>query len=427
MQKSFKRSTSVQFASVVFKPENLSILAARNLAMNSPRLVVLAPMLLFSVLMAATSEVNAYFFKRHPLYCGPVTLAEQIADADAALLVRLVETKAPEEAFRGSTTLSIIEVTRGWKGKFKQGDNLTLPYSLKGMPGDLFLWTGSTDETGTEISWDRSQKVTDASYRYITQAPSPEKPKALRLEYFLKFLEAADALISNDANDEFGDVAHDDIVKIKDKLDRATIRQWITDTKTPPLRLTLYGQLLGLCGNADDAEMLRARIGEDAREFRCGLDGLISGYLLLTGAEGLEFIDEKKLRVKGAPFSETYAAMQALRFMWSHGNGRISEDRLRQSMRELLAEPSFADLVISDLARWKDWSAQVRLLKLYGTGEYDTPPIRRAIVRYLFLMEQDQPPDSAAARETRMKIEKLRVQDPTTVKHVEKFLIVPVR
>lgn len=385
--------------------------------------VLFAPMLLFSVLMTAMSEVRACFFEPHPLYCrGPLTLAEQVAESDAALLVRWVETKVPEGASSGSTTFSIIEVTRGWKDKFKQGDKFTLPYSLSGLPGDLSLWMGSTDETGTEVSWDRPHKVSNSSYRYIVQAPSPEKPMALRLEYFLKFLEASDPLISKDAHDEFGYAAHGDIVKIKDKLDRVTIRQWITDTRTQPLRLTLYGRLLGLCGNADDAEMLRTRIGEYDHEFRFGLDGLISGYLLLTGAEGLEFIDEKKLKVKGAPFSETYAAMQALRFMWSHGNGRISEDRLRQSMRKLMDQPSFADLVIRDLANWKDWSVQERLMKLYGTGEYDMPPIKRAIVRFLFLMEKSLPADSAAAQETRMNIEKLRVQDPTTVKQVEKFL-----
>lgn len=109
----FKRSTSVQFASVVFKPENLSILAARNLAMNFPRLLVLASMLLSSVLMAATSEVSACFFEPHPLYCrGPLTLVEQLAESDAALLVRWVETKAPEGTFRGSSLFAELgEIT----------------------------------------------------------------------------------------------------------------------------------------------------------------------------------------------------------------------------------------------------------------------------------------------------------------------------
>ncbi|GIS58489.1 MAG: hypothetical protein CM1200mP2_07140 [Planctomycetaceae bacterium] len=100
----------------------------------------------------------------------------------------------------------------------------------------------------------------------------------------------------------------------------------------------------------------------------------MSGYLLLVGEKGLPLIEQLKLknqflvdangkvltdkkgRKKLVPFSETYAAMQALRFMWSYADGRIAKPRLGQSMRILLDRPKLADLVIADLARWKDWS-----------------------------------------------------------------------
>ncbi len=396
--------------------------------MNSPRLLMLVSMLLFSVLMVATSKVSACPICR---VRAPLALAKQVAESDAAVLVRWVETKSPEATLGGSTTFSIIDVSRGPKDKLKQGDKITISRFLGGMKGDLFFLMGETDETDEKIEWNNPLKVTDSSYRYIVQAPSPETPKAQRLEYFLKFLEASDPLISKDAYEEFTNASYEDIVMLKDKLERAKICQWITNTETPPIRLTLYGRLLGLCGNADDAVMLRTRIGEYSQEFRLGLDnglawrleldGLISGYLLLTGAEGLDFIDEKILKAKDAPFAETYAAMQALRFMWTHGDGRISQDRLRQSIRELLDRPYLADLVIADLGRWKDWSVQDRLMKLYGTGELDLPIIKRAIVRFLLTMEKSLPPDSAAARETRQNIDKLRVQDPKTFKDAEKF------
>jgi hypothetical protein len=47
-------------------------------------------------------------------------------------------------------------------------------------------------------------------------------------------------------------------------------------------------------------------------------------------------------------------AVQALELVWCSNNGRIDPERLRQSMRRLLERPGFTDLVIADLALWKD-------------------------------------------------------------------------
>ena len=80
---------------------------------------------------------------------------------------------------------------------------------------------------------------------------------------------------------------------------------------------------------------------------------MISGYLLLTGNTGLDNLDDWKFKVhngKKAAFSETYASMMGLRFMWQYAGGRISNERLQQSMRLLLDQPELADLVIADFA-----------------------------------------------------------------------------
>ena len=126
--------------------------------------------------------------------------------------------------------------------------------------------------------------------------------------------------------------------------------------------------------------------GED---FRLGIDGIMGGYLLLTGERGLEVLEAKKLKDKKAPFSETYAAMQALRFMWQYGGNRIEPDRMRQSMRILLERPELADLVIADLARMKDWSVQEKLMSLYDEEEYNIPSIKRAIVKFMLAAAKD--------------------------------------
>lgn len=429
-------------------------------------LIVLAA---FALLVPQTvrAERHVKMVARCCPFCSApsLTLSEQLTAADAAVLVQWVEGKAPEEKSAGSTTYSIIEVARGPKDKLKKDDKITVPRFRAGKKGDLFMLFGTKDK---EIDWSSPLEVTETTYQYIVQSPSPESMPGKRLEYFLKFLEFSDQLVANDAYGEFANAPYEEIVKIKEKMDREKIRKWVSNKETAPTRLGLYGLLLGLCGNNDDAKMMAAKIDEQVQDFRLGIDGLISGYLLLTGDKGLDVIDKGKLKDKKVPFSETYAAMQALRFMWTYGNGRISKERLRQSMRELLDRPELADLVVADLARWEDWTVQDRLMKLYGEGDYNIPSIKRAIVRYLLTAAKIAPPKvnakpedkagdkpkvevkatevakvetksgettqgnkpaeavkpeaaSPAALQARANLEKLRENDPKTVKEAERF------
>jgi len=126
------------------------------------------------------------------------------------------------------------------------------------------------------------------------------------------------------------------------------------------------------------------------------------------------------------PFSETYAAMQALRFMWTYGE-RIDKERLRESMRILLDRPELADLVIADLARWEDWSIIDRLMSLYDAEEYGIPSIKRAIVRYMLVASKNKPEEGAAAdhvKKAQKYLDTLRKTDPKTVKQAERFFFV---
>jgi hypothetical protein len=142
--------------------------------------------------------------------------------------------------------------------------------------------------------------------------------------------------------------------------------------------------------------------GED--EFRLGIDGVMGGYLLLKGPAGLDVVDKAKFLDKKVPFSETYAALQALRFMWQYGDDRISKERLRASMRLLLDRPELSDIVIADLARWKDWTVQDRLRGMYGQEAYDVPSVKRAIVRYMFASTKDTGDKPAADKGASEKV-----------------------
>ncbi|MDA1165644.1 MAG: hypothetical protein O3B13_21315 [Planctomycetota bacterium] len=395
-----------------------------------------------------------------------LTMAEQLAQADAAVLVQWVGgTKATDKS-AGETVYEIRQIVRNHKGELKIEDRVTLPRYRESKVGDLFLLVGSK---GASIEWGSPLEVTETSFNYVAQAPSPEVPVSKRLVYYVRFLEYPDQMIANDAYGEFANAPYADITQLSDKLPREKIRGWITNPQTPATRMGLYGLLIGLCGTEEDAGVLEAKILEKTDDFRLGIDGLMSGYLLLRGEKGLSVLDNEKLKNRDVPFSETYAAMQALRFMERYSEGRIEKARLRESMRILLERPELADLVIADLARWKDWGIQDRLMDIYvssitnvpvtdenqaevtelkakasklvdgkfavtldeKTAEaFSVPSIKRAIVRYMLVSSKDLPDDATSGEDSvipeyvskgRSYVEILRELDPKTVSQAERF------
>lgn len=353
-----------------------------------------------------------------------LTLTEQLSQSDVAVLTQWTSAEKGNLEKAGKTVFEIKEIVRqSDKNKFKVGDKITINRHRPGKKGNLFLLLGTK---GAEIDWGDPIEVTETSYHYISQAPPPEEKTSKRLRYFLKFLEFPDQMISNDAYAEFANAPYEDIATLSKEMPHEKIRKWLVDSNTPVTRIGLYGLMLGLCGQGEDVAFMEKKINEPTKEFRLGIDGVISGYLLLTGADGLDKIDETKFVPKDVAFSETYAAMQALRFMWTYGDGRISKDRLRKSMRLLLDRPELTDLVVADLARWDDWSVMDRLMKMYGTEDYNIPSIKRAIVRYLLVASKGKNkkgggPDPATTEQAKELLAKLRKEDPKTVKSAERF------
>jgi hypothetical protein len=332
----------------------------------------------------APSGVDACPFCSAP----SLTMTEQLSGADSAVLVKWMGGTPAKLSDAGSTDFEVVEVVHQPDGgKLQKGSKLNLIRYRSGKAGDLFLLLGTLG--GGNIEWGAPLEVSQAGFEYMKNSPKPDEPAFKRLSYFMKHLENPDRMISDDAFGEFANASYADVVKLAKVLPREKLRTWLTSSSVSPGRIGLYGMMLGLCGDQEDAALMEAKIVEPKEDFRLGIDGVMGGYLLLTGDRGLAVLEEKKLKDKKAPFSETYAAMQALRFMWQYGDNRIEHDRLRQSMRLLLDRPELADLVIADLARMKDWSVQDRLMELYEAEAYNIPSIKRAIVRFMLAATKD--------------------------------------
>ena len=371
---------------------------------------------------AATSAALSCPFCEAP----SLTLTEQLNQADVAVLVQYVESKAAdrEKGFAGETTYEVVDVVHDAAENYKHGGRIKLDRDRAAKRGDLFLLLGTK---GNGVEWASPLEVSEASFQYIKQAPSKETNTSERLKYFVRFLEYPDPLIAGDAYGEFANAPYADITPIKDTFPREKLREWLTDPNTPATRLGLYGLMLGLCGTEEDKKLMEQKITEPTQDFRLGIDGIMAGYLLLTGEEGLKLIDDTKLRDADIPFSETYAGMQALRFLWTYAPERVSKERLRESMRILLDRPDLADLVVTDLARWEDWSITDKLWEIYHDDDYNIPSIKRAIVRFYLVAERaktadmENPQPLASAEKAREYLVTLRRDDPKTVQAAERF------
>lgn len=360
-----------------------------------------------------------------------LTMTEQLTQSDAAVLAQWVGGTPAKGNDAGATTYEVVEVVHQPPGsKLAKGTKVELVRYRASKAGDLFLLLGT--KGGAVLDWGSPLEVTETSYKYMKEAPKPDVPATERLKYFVQYLENPEQAISNDAYGEFANTAYGDIVQIKSLMPRDKLRKWIVDPQFSPSRLGLYGLMLGLCGTAEDVKLLEGRILDSSEEFRLGIDGIMGGYLLLAGEPGLKVLDEHKLLSKEAPFSETYAAMQALRFMWQYGDGQIPAARLQQSMRLLLTRPELADLVIADLARWKDWSIQSQLMDMYGKEEYDIPSIKRAIVRFMLASTKDVTtangePAADLPQHAQLGakyLAELEQKDPKTVSEAKRFFLI---
>jgi hypothetical protein len=367
-------------------------------------------------------------------FCPPTepTLSEQLAQADAVALAQWVEgvpAEADDGTAVGRTTFLAVQVIKSPGDALARGERLTIPAYRAGKPGELFLLSGKLEGTAAEgVTWDAPREITETAFHYIAQAPGPETPATKRLRYFVRFLEYPDPLIGDDAYAEFAQAPYEDVAAVRETFSREKLRAWLTDPDTLAPRRGLYGLMLGLCGTEADAELLKGLIEDPRDTIRLGIDGVIGGFILLTEGEGLDFIERTKLADPQAPIADVHSAMTALRFLWEYAEGVVPRERIKAALHPVLGRPEAADLAITDLARWKDWTVQDRLMDLFKQGNEENPlgeiAVRRAIIRYMLAStqdaatEQEPPPHVIKGQE---HLEELRELDPRGVAAAERL------
>jgi len=334
--------------------------------------------------------------------------------------------EATDERHLDLTTFRILRITRSHKKfRLKTNDEIAVTSRVAGKKGQKFIL--SAREVQGELRWGPPWKFNEARSKYLTQAPSQAVTDRTRIEFFLTFLEHADARIAQDAFEEFELVIpYEAVVTSAQLLPAAKLRKAVFAENANQIRLSTYARMLGLCGNADDAKRLEKKILDVPDHFRLGVGGMIIAYLWLTGEKGLEVIEEKVIRNRKLKFGELYSAFRAVGFLWDHGQKRIQRKRLQKSMKLLLDRPIMFELAILRLAVMRDWSVQHRVMASYGKEPNEQPSDRRAMLRYLIASTKDRPKDKNAKLPQHVVkglkyLKALEKRDPKTADQVRRF------
>ncbi|WP_166825429.1 hypothetical protein [Thalassoroseus pseudoceratinae] len=361
-------------------------------------------------------------------FCAPTdpTLSERVSQSDAASLGQWVEAQEMDGSKGAETKFAVLSHLK-FPEKVKPA-TIHVPEFVRGQTGDLFLLLGQLDpDSESIILWERPEAITETAFQYVNQAPAPETAPAKRLPYFHRFLEFSDPLIGDDAYAEFAKAPYEAVFAARESYSREKLRKWLTSEDVLAPRRGLYGLLLGLVGNDEDAQLLKQLIDDQSDSVRLGIDGVMAGFVLLRGNDGLRYLRLKIFEDPKTPITDVHAGLTAMRFLWRSGPPDISRDIIKETVHGALDRPEAADLAIADLARWKDWSVQEELMTLYHKKDTENPlgqiATRRAIIRYLLAssLDDDAKDQPQHVEQAKQYIEEIRKSDPRGVAAAERI------
>ena len=378
------------------------------------RIIAPAPMMLWAlstVIMASLALTGNVFASTCP-FCQAInlTFAEQLEAKDVAVVAKLLKLPEPVSDLDADLPKASMEITKVLKGDDHVAVGMKFNVVVVGTypVGQEFLVMGVNPP---EISWTTPMKASDRVFKYLETIQSLPESGADRLAFFQDYFEDKESVLAFDAYDEFAKAPYEDLIALKPRMPKEKLVTWIKDPELSHNRRRLYLTMLGVCGGAEEAKVLEAFIESGDRRQQAGLDALLASYLTLKGADGLPLIVDTFLTNTETEYVDVLAAVQALRF---HGTevDIVPKKDIVAAVRNVLDRPRMADMVIPDLARWKDWSVMERLVKMFKDADDETNWLRVPVITYL----RECPKPEAAGY-----IKELAKIDPDAVARAEFF------
>lgn len=350
-------------------------------------------------------------------FCSSIalTFTEQLNANEIAVVAELVEPPPPPEPDEDGFLeypqgkFRIVGILKG--DKFVKNDDVFETQLVGTHPvGQKFLIMGVNPP---RVSWTIPMKASDRVFKYLKDIQKLPEKGPDRLVFFQDYFENEEPMLAFDAYDEYAKAPYEDLIAMKQKMNRPALLGWIKDVENVTVsRRRLYLTMLGVCGKKEDAKILEEYLKSGDRKKQGGLDALIACYLTLMGEEGVQLIEEKFLKDPQVDYVDIVATVSALRFHATETD-IVPQKRIVAAVRLLLDRPRMADLIIADLARWKDWSVKEKLVKMFKEADADSNWIRIPIVTYLRACPH---PEAATY------IEELSKIDPEAVNRADFYL-----
>lgn len=350
------------------------------------------------------------------------TLSEDLAASDIVVFAKLVQKGAVGVDANVTATdqraEAQFEITKVIKGNdhLSGAKKIAAFYFGDAEPGAMFLISGMVLP---EIKWSTPLPLSERGEEYVSALLGLPEKGPDRLSFFWQFLEDSDSLLAQDSYDEFARASYSDVASMKGKLDRERLIDWIVSPDLAQSRRRLYFTLLGVCGEKEDTVMLEDMMKSNDRKAKAGLDALIGCYLALDGPQGISLVEDLFLKKKDAEYSDTYAAIMAIRVMGQESQV-VPRPRLLEALRYMLDRPDLADLVIPDLARWEDWSVMDRMVQLFKDANPGSNFVRVPVVNYLEAASRQK---GEVGERAKSAIDELTLIDPEAVKRAKAYAI----
>ncbi len=348
-----------------------------------------------------------------------LTLTEEIDTSTVAVLATL--TKVPknnEQPIDPSAALEpcefkIDQVVKG-ADVIAGGNVVRTLYLGQAAIGSKFLITAIPSEQA-KIIWAAPIALPERGPEYLAKVLKLPKEGPERLIFFQDYIQDKDELLARDAYDEIAKLPYDVIVKAKDKLRHDDFVEWIQDPDTTASKRRMFFSLLSVCGTKEDVPMLERMIRSTERRDRSGLDSMLNCYMALLGEDAMPLIEELFLKDPKVDYTDRYSAIMAIRFQGTEGKA-VPRERLIEALRLNLDHPKVADLVVMDLARWKDWDSMERLVEMFKKSGDETIFIREPVINYLRICQ---------GKEAKKHLEDLAKIDPIAYQRALSMMPLP--
>lgn len=319
----------------------------------------------------------------------PGSFSNNFRTSEAVLWGRWTQSSEQRDLDGQQSEFEILAIAKDTADEYTLGQKIVVdPYWNRRQTSTLILFKKKFDPED-DYRWFDSEPVSREAWSYAIAAPSINLLPSDRLPYYVKHLNASDKFIRSDAVAELRQAKLNDLIAMKDHMDREFLVRSLADPDVTAYQMDLFGILLGICGTESDGEVLLSMIENDQENrpqpshFQYQT-GIITGFLLLQGEKGITSLETSIWNVDHHNFADFYAVMKALTYLLESPPENLPRNQLLATLREMLKRPDVTDLIIYSLAKAEDWEILDEILKLYDDKEYDQPNINREIIRYVW-------------------------------------------